>query len=142
MIYWDTCCILKLYAQETDSEYWLHRASQESSPMIISQLTRSELSFALVAKEKRNEIRDGASQILLSKFESDIDQELYHLVPLAISIISRSMQLAQHMSHLGLRTLDGLHLASALESGCSHIATQDHRLLKAAREAGLETVTT
>lgn len=37
-----------------------------------------------------------------------------------------------------LRTLDGLHLATALVSQCRQIATTDQRLAEAARHNGLE----
>ena len=141
MIYWDTCCVLKLYARESDSEFWLKTAAKETSALHISQLTRSELAFALVAKEQRKELKPGAADILLSKFEQDIQRGLYHPIPLSISVIDRSTRLARHLRQLGLRTLDGLHLATALESGCSRIATQDRRLLKATQEAGLESLT-
>lgn len=141
MIYWDTCCVLKLYAKESDSEFWLRAATKESSALYTSQLTRSELAFALIAKEQRKELKPGAADILLSKFEQDIQRGLYHPIPLSSSVIDRSIRLARHLPHPGLRTLDGLHLATALESGCSRIATQDRRLLKATRQAGLESLT-
>ncbi|MDA3874118.1 MAG: type II toxin-antitoxin system VapC family toxin [Kiritimatiellae bacterium] len=140
MIYWDTCCVLKLFVQETDSHQWGDLAFSQETPLTISQLTRVEINFALCGKEARKEIKPGAAKALGSEFEQQIKAGFFHVTPLSDSIINRSIQLAHSLKTYPLRSLDGIHVATAIESGCNRIATTDQKFMKIFAKLGIRVV--
>lgn len=140
MIYWDSSSVIKLYVRESDSEKWLSHACQTPIGMQISQLTRSELYFALNAKEARAEMPAGAAAILTDRFEKDIQAGVFKMTGLTASIFNRSVHIAKTSMAYPLRTLDGLHLACAIETGCRKIASADQRLLEVAGRFGISAI--
>lgn len=137
MIYWDSSCVLKLFVREPDSEHWVDQACSQTSPLIISQLTRAEISYALQGKEMRKEIKTGAATKLREQFETEIKRGIFEVKSLSASVIDRSIQLARYLNTYPLRTLDGIHLATAIESGCTRLASTDKRLLEISDRLGV-----
>jgi predicted nucleic acid-binding protein len=136
MIYWDTSVIVKLYAEEEDSAEWQQRILLQEAPLRTSALSFSEMAYALKQKEARAEIKSGAAKILFKLFESDVDAGRFLLVPIGKDVLKASVELLACGSPL--RTLDGLHLATAKLLKCHKIATTDRRLAEAARSAGFK----
>ena len=124
MIYLDSSALLKLVRREDETESlrtWLHRHPDE--PAVTSELARVE-----VLRAAR---RVGGQAVVQARaLVDDLD-----LVPL-----DRGVQdLACDVGVPWLRTLDALHLASALLLGeaLTALVAYDERLLDAARDAGL-----
>jgi predicted nucleic acid-binding protein len=139
MIYWDTSCVVKLYAKEPDSDFWIDLGIQRTSPLFSSILLTTELTCALRAKEFRNEIRPGATENLVHRFFQDLQAERFRCLPITPEITKKASHLAIDWKQNGmLRTLDALHLATCLHLECSHIATADIRLREAACAVGLK----
>jgi predicted nucleic acid-binding protein len=142
MIYWDTSSILKLYAEEHDSVYWQAIALAQRPPLLASALARVEMAFALRQKERRGQLASGAANALQKIFESDISVGRFLLVPMGKDVLSGCLELSANAVFLEnrilLRTLDGLHLATALVMRCRSIATADVRLAEASKVAGLK----
>ncbi len=126
MIYLDSSALMKLVRQEAETDAlrdWL--VSQPELPVITSELGRVEVLRAA---------RRAGSQALAEAREivGDVD-----LVPL-----DRGVQdLACEIGDPPLRTLDALHLASALllRDEVTAFVAYDERLATAARAAGLPT---
>ena len=137
MIYWDTSCLLKLYAPEADSEAWIRLATSEQEPLCSSELARPELCFALRRKELRREIRPGTADLLYDAFVDDVGKGRIFVVPLGGDVLDAARDLARacyaRKEPILLRTLDGLHLASALIARTSGIVTTDALMERAAR---------
>lgn len=124
MLYLDSSAIVKLIASEpeTASLVELLRADPDA---VSSTLARVETVRAVR--------RAGSTRERLSRAEAILDR--IALVPLEEGILHR----AAHLSPADLRTLDAIHLATALslESDISGMVTYDARLAKAAEGSGV-----
>jgi len=142
-VYWDTSCVLALYVPEAISDQAAKLASEENKPLTSSAILEYEMTFALCAKEARGEISAGAATTLLAKFQSDLQRGRFLLAPLGQDIKTRACQLAatalQSEPPAFPRTLDGIHLATALQLNSRAIITADKRMADAAIVLGLET---
>jgi predicted nucleic acid-binding protein len=80
---------------------------------------------------------------VLSQFQADLQRGRYLLVPLGIDIKSCTKDIAartiQEEPPFFLRTLDGIHIATALELGASELITADRKMADAASRLGIKT---
>lgn len=125
MIYLDSSALLKLLFQEQESDAlqdWLTAGADSST--VSSELAKVEV---LRASRRLDPDSLPAARVLLGQLD---------LVPLAGGVIEQATQLGDPL----LRSLDALHLASAMALGASLSAfvAYDHRLFEAARDAGLD----
>ncbi len=126
MIYFDSSALLKLLFQEQESDVlqgWM--AERVGVPTVTSELAKVEV---LRACRRIDATSIADARTLLGHLD---------LVPLGGAVV----ELAGDLESPLLRSLDALHLASALLLGAdlSSFVTYDHRLLAAAAQAGLET---
>lgn len=139
--YWDTSCVLKLYCPEADSPKYLARVALESEPLVSSVLLISELLFAFLQKELRGEIGQGTAGALYDALLEDVEQGRFTLIPLGDDVRKESRRVAEFCYRanppIPLRTLDGLHLASARLAHCKEILSTDVRLQAAAALPGI-----
>lgn len=140
MIYWDTSVILKLYVEEPDSMDWQRIAVSSEPPLRTSSLALSEMAHALKQLEQAKRIRKNAASALHAQFRKDVDSGRFVLLPLGHDVMDLSVDFALKTG--GIRTLDGLHLASARLLRCTRMATGDSRLAQAAKKAGFQLVAT
>lgn len=124
MIYLDSSALMKLVRLEDETpalSQWL--VQRPDQPIVTSELGRVEVLRA--ARRVGGQVLTEAHAVL-----SDLD-----LIPL-----DRAVQdLASDIGDQLLRTLDALHLASAvlMSEGLTAFVAYDHRLTNAARSAGL-----
>ncbi len=124
MIYLDSSALMKLTRQEAETpalRAWL--ADRPTEPLVTSELGRVE-----VFRAGR---RAGADVLAEARLVvADVD-----LIPLDRAVQDRACELGGRL----LRTLDALHLASALliSSELTALVAYDLRLLDAAEAAGL-----
>jgi predicted nucleic acid-binding protein len=141
--YWDTSCVLALYAPEEISSQAAELASLEKGQIHSSAILEFEMTFAVHAKEARGEIPSGSSAKVLSQFQADLQRGRYLLVPLGIDIKSCTKDIAartlQEEPPVFLRTLDGILIATALELGASELITADRKMADAATRLGIKT---
>jgi len=126
VIYLDSSALLKLLFEEPESESlqdWL--TARRGIPTVSSELATVEV---LRACRRIDAAAQPDARTLLGQLD---------LVPLAGLVV----RLASDLDDPGLRSLDALHLASALSLGADlgTFVAYDHRLLEAADRAGLET---
>ncbi len=127
MIYLDSSALLKLLFQEAESEaleLWL--SARGDVPKVSSELAKVEVVRACRRLEPTTV---PAAQLLLAQLD---------LIPLAGAVIEQ----ACNIEGATLRSLDALHLASALTIGAdlSAFVVYDHRLKASAVDAGLPTL--
>jgi predicted nucleic acid-binding protein len=141
--YWDTSCVLPLYAPEEISTQVVDLVSSVNGQIHSSSILELEMTFAVHAKEARGEIPRGSSGRVLAQFQSDLERGRFLLVPLGIDIKARTRDIAARMHKaqptVFLRTLDGIHIATALELGSPELVTADRRMADAAGFLGLGT---
>lgn len=122
--YVDTSALVKLVVAEAETralEAWLEE--QQSRALVSSDLTRAELMRTVRRSPSADVVR--ARAVLES---------------ITLLTVRRTVfDAAGHLEPTLLRTLDALHVASALELGddLTGIVTYDHRLADAARAHGI-----
>ncbi|MGI8946993.1 MAG: type II toxin-antitoxin system VapC family toxin [Ornithinimicrobium sp.] len=126
MIYLDSSAAMKLVWSEEETTAlieWLERAPDE--PVITSELGRVEVLRA--ARRLGDEAVTAQARAVIAEFD-------------LIALDRTVKDLACDIADPPLRTLDALHLASALvvREHLSAFVAYDHRLATAARDAGLE----
>ena len=127
MIYCDSSALVKLVVEEPESEAldeWL--SLQRGVQLTSSVLARTEVVRAV---GRYGEKWAAAAQDLLT----------------TVTVVELDQTLADEAALLGspgLRTLDALHLASALriEQAITAFVAYDHRLAEAARSKGLQVI--
>ena len=141
MIYWDTSCVLKLYTPEPDSTVYLTQAGQSTDPLLSSAVLRIELYYALRQKELRGDITSGAADHSIQQFEADCNKGRWTLVAIAQDVLVKANELARicytHRPPVHLRTLDGIHLATAILAKAQQVVTTDTRMRTAAGILGI-----
>jgi predicted nucleic acid-binding protein len=125
MIYLDSSALLKLLFEETESaELALWISEQTGTPMVTSELAKVE-----VVRAARRLDADvvPAARVLMSQLD---------LIPLNSGLIGQAADVGEPP----LRTLDAIHLASALsiQADVTAFVAYDLRLVAAAEAAGIE----
>jgi predicted nucleic acid-binding protein len=141
MNYWDTSCVLKLYTPEPDSATYLALAGQATEPLVSSEILVAELHAAFCQKELRGELKNGAAERLYKQFNADCDGGRWLLIPLGHDVLTKAVHVAKtgyrHRHPVSLRTLDAIHLASALLAKAGQLVTTDARMKQAAAALAL-----
>ena len=140
MRYWDTSALAKLYVAEPDSPqfsaYWL-----QTGVITTSALARWELFCVLTRKEADGMITSGAAEIIFSEFLADVAGGTVVLVPMheAEEDRFRNLVLRFYRSKppLFTRTLDGIHVATAVLHGATEIVSTDSNMRRCAAAIGL-----
>lgn len=142
MIYWDTSCAVKLYASEPDSSHWSRFIADSDDDHVSSALLDLELTCAFRQKESRGHLKSGGAGKLLLDFRNDVRLGHFQLFPVGADVLARATQIVENCGRqrpsVVLRTLDGIHLATAKLLNCSAIATTDERMKQAAKIAGIQ----
>lgn len=143
-VYWDTCCLLKLYCRESDSPRFQELLVKADDPPATSSLTRSELFFAFQQKQMRGELGGSiGAESCYRDLELDLEAGRIHLIPFGEDVEAEARRIAtlcyQNDPPIALRTLDGLHLATASLVRAQKIVSTDARMNDAAKLIGLST---
>ncbi|MGV8910932.1 MAG: type II toxin-antitoxin system VapC family toxin [Propionicimonas sp.] len=127
MIYLDSSALLKLLFEESESAALAQWISERSStPMVSSELAKVEV----VRAARRLDAKVvPAARALMSQLD---------LIPLNTGLLDE----AADVGELLLRTLDAIHLASALSirADLTAFVAYDNRLIAAAETAGIESI--
>ena len=139
MIYVDTSVIVKLYFKEEysrDASNWL-KENNEAIP--LTSFHELELINAINLKQFRTEITPDETRLILSRFEEHEISGIYYRPQLDWSaIFIHAIDLSKkHSASIGSRSLDILHVASALSINADRFLTFDDRQTKLAELAGL-----
>jgi predicted nucleic acid-binding protein len=127
MIYLDSSALLKLLFEESESAAlasWI--AERVDTPLVCSELAKVEV---VRATRRLDAAAVPAARTLVSQLD---------LIPLNGGLIEEAADAGDPL----LRTLDAIHLASALSirDELTAFVAYDSRLITAARDAGIETI--
>jgi predicted nucleic acid-binding protein len=127
MIYLDSSALLKLLFEESESAAlasWI--AERVDTPVVCSELAKVEV---VRATRRLDAAAVPAARTLVSQLD---------LIPLNGGLIEEAADAGDPL----LRTLDAIHLASALSirDELTAFVAYDSRLITAARDAGIETI--
>lgn len=135
----DSSFVVSYYIADAHSAETDRRMDQRPS-VWITRLNRSELAHAIHQYLFRGLLTASAAQLAWRDFEHDCVRGIWIQTVLPESIWEISIDLARrHGPTIGVRTLDSLHVACALELGAERFWTFDARQERLAQEVGLNT---
>ena len=137
MIYFDTCALLKLIREDTDSPaLGAFIDARPDTRWFSSELARAELARTVrrINHDDRGRLIDDARL----RVELGYVEALWERLDL-IAVSTRVLNDAAAIEQPFLRTLDAIHLAAAasMRASLSAFVTYDKKLAAAATEAGL-----
>lgn len=139
MIYADTSFFVSLYLPDRHSAEAQQRLAQHPR-LWLTPLHRAEWAHAISQHVFQRKISAQESQRLYRDFEHDRKAGLWVEVSLPERTFETCVEFARrHVARLGVRTLDSLHIASAVELKAERFWTFDDRQAKLAIAEGLKT---
>jgi len=140
VVYVDTSVIVKLYIKEEyslEASNWL-KENNEALP--LTSFHELELTNAIHLKQFRAEITLEETRLIMSRFEEHEKSGIYYRPQLDWSaIFIHAIELSKkHSASIGSRSLDILHVASALSINADRLLTLDDRQTRLAALAGLK----
>jgi predicted nucleic acid-binding protein len=142
----DTSALAKLYHKEIGSEHMDRILEERGSRSIISHLSIVEIESVLAIKMRTGEIDEPAMEVARRRFRADLAQQRLLVAPPVLERHFHNARklLVQYGVSEGLRTLDALQLAIALDlRQLGHIGVlvaADQRLCRVAAMAGCTSV--
>ena len=107
-------------------------------PLFLTPFGEVELFNALKLRSFRRELKTAELKAAYAAVRRHLDSQVYFLKPFSPAIFEKARLLAQrHTRDLGVRTLDLLHVASALVLGAEVFYSFDRDQRKLARAVGL-----
>jgi predicted nucleic acid-binding protein len=139
IVYVDSSLLVSLYVIDTNSPQAVQRMNQHPE-VWLTPLNRTELAHAIQQRIFRNQINEFESHRIWTAFEDDCVAGVWGFVTFPEKAWQTSIDLARrHGPTLGMRTLDTVHVACALELGADRFWTFDQRQAQLAAAAGLNT---
>ena len=130
-MYLDTCILVKLLVVEPDSEFFIR--SLEGQSLVTSELARTELFSALLARERAGKISAPDRRRAWHEFEERVKSGEIRIEPLNSVVLRKATHsLEQCHPKVPLRSLDAIHLATADMCQNFPLVTTDGRLRDAA----------
>lgn len=138
--YIDTSILVKLYATEANSLAADDLVLTFDTPLPLTLLQELELRNALRLKQARGELTSHAAAGAERDLQSDIDLGRFKQTPCDAEVIFRRAETLSkaHAAATMCRTLDILHVATAVAIECRQFASFDRRQRDLARRAGLK----
>jgi predicted nucleic acid-binding protein len=139
-IYADPSALLRLYFNQPESRAMAAWRFKVRGPLPVTHHGRVELINGLALASHRKLLDERAFAAALGALDDDFQQGRYAQVDLLWrSALSRAGDLSREFTRtLGTRSLDVLHVASALELGFRSFLTYDARQQSLGRAVGLK----
>jgi len=140
--YVDPSALLKLYIHQRESPAMNTWRARSRGALAVTHHGRAEIVNGICLAAFRGDITTDAKNDALASFDEDIAEGRYVQADLLWrATLQRAGELSRkHTPTLGCRSLDVLHVASALELGLRYFFTFDLRQRRLARAVGLKAV--
>ena len=143
MVYVDTSVLVKLYIKEAYSRKasdWIKANNEAISKTIFHEL---EFTNAIQLKLFRKEMSEKQADLILGRFNEHEKQGIFYTPPINWpDVFNHSLELSNsHTKSVGSRSLDIIHVASALSMGADRFFTFDTQQSQLALAAGIQIVT-
>jgi predicted nucleic acid-binding protein len=136
--YADTSFLVSLYVLDANSNLVAERMKLAKLPVLLTPLGEIELANALYLRLFRKELVPSRAKAAHALFRKDIEDGVYQVKPFSPAMFERAKRIAQSQTpRLGTRTLDVLHVASALTLQANTFYTFDRSQRKLAEAEGL-----
>lgn len=138
----DTSALVKLYHREEGTEILDGIVRNKNATIVISALSKIELTSALARKARMNELTQAKYEDALRFFSDELSK--FEVVPLNDEVLAGALNLIQKLAvTTGLRTLDALQLsAGIIASKRTEVmfVVSDKKLLRVAESQDLRVV--
>lgn len=139
-IYADTSFLVSLYTPDANSEPAARLMRRARLPVLLTALGELELANALQLRVFRRELDAATAKSANDLFRVDVAAGIFSIQRISITVFNGAMRLSrQHAANLGTRTLDLLHVASALALKADELYTFDQSQRRLAKAIGLAT---
>ncbi|MGD0225706.1 MAG: type II toxin-antitoxin system VapC family toxin [Terriglobia bacterium] len=136
--YADTSFLVSLYVMDGNSARAAGRIKSAPLPLSLTLFNEVEIINAFYLRLYRKEIDPSQIRAAQGLFQEDIENGIFEVMPLSSAVFDRAKRLAEkHTVRLGTRTLDVLHVASALVLKADTFYTFDVNQGKLAKAEGL-----
>ncbi len=144
MNYWDTSALFKVYAPEDDSGYFLDLVVSSDQPIVSSAIATAEMLCALYRKEWAGDLHSGGALATYRKFLGDCQAGRIVLVPYGEQVFMAAEEIVRLAFRVArpvmVRSLDAIHVASAVTAQARVMVATDARLRTVAAIAKLKLV--
>lgn len=135
----DSSLLVSLYLIDSNTREALQRMSAHPS-ILLTPLNRTELAHAIHQSAFRKKISEFEAHRAWKAFEDDCTKGVWITTSFPDAVWEMSIDLARRYGpSLGIRTLDTLHVACALELRPDRFWTFDQRQAQLAAAVGLDT---
>jgi len=135
-MYLDSAIIVKLLVREPESDYF-DRALRGQA-LDSSELSVTEVSSALLAKERNGDISQFERMVAMQRFRELVEDEIVRLLPLNRPVLDRAVAILQACQpKVALRTLDALHVATCDLHRCDALCATDLRMRAAGAQLAI-----
>lgn len=142
MSYWDSSALLKLYVKEADSAVFENFVTGAARAPVISRLGIYEMETVLRRKESEGTLTVGSALRILHRLIQDVKDGHVIVIEFGGAVEQKFRdvldQCFKRRPPLFIRTLDGIHLSSALAGAESELIATDKRMRDAALAIGLK----
>ncbi len=135
-MYLDSAIIVKLLVREDDSP-WFDR-NVRGHELWSSELALAEVRSAILIKERTGQVSVAERKSAFARFESMHEDEMLRFHPLSSGVVRHAAGLlASCHPEVALRSLDAIHLATAMMHPRGAICATDGKLRAAAKRMGV-----
>jgi predicted nucleic acid-binding protein len=138
MIYLDSSVVFSLQVKDANTVAAVALLQSERETLALTRLCEVEFVNALSLRLFRKEISESQAQASIADLEKNLFMGIYQLLPFPDSAFARAKALALTlMPTIGVRAVDLLHVAAALELGVDALYTFDQKQRRTAQAGGL-----
>lgn len=139
MIYLDSSVVFSVQVKDANTVAAVALLQSELETLALTRLCEVEFVNALSLRLFRKEISESQAQASVADLEKNLSSGIYQLLPFPDSAFARAKALALTLTPtIGVRAVDLLHVAAALELGASALYTFDQKQHRTAQAAGLK----
>ncbi len=136
--YADSSFLVSLYVLDTNSSQAAAIMKRANLPLLLNSFGETELINAISLRQFRGEISSSGARTALSLLREDLQRNVLVIKPITTAAFEAANRLARNRTPaLGTRTIDILHVASALTLQCQVFRTFDNRQRQLVRAEGL-----
>jgi len=140
-LYLDSSLVVKLYVPETNSAAVIKFIEARRQPLVVTRHLSLEVQTAIRRRVFDQSLPADRAKQAIQNFNRDVGSgDVFNDPALDLhEVYGRALRLSRDWADtLGVRTLDILHVASALELKLDEFATGDERQAKLAERCGLK----
>lgn len=140
--YVDSSALRQLYVHDRNSARMAAWRFKHPGTMGVTRFARVELINSMAAAVFRRDLSEAEFQDMVGDLKADFAAQRFQLVDVPWrSVLDTAAELSRmHTLELGTRSLDVLHVASALELKARHFITYDVKQAKLAARMGLRVI--